>query len=68
MHHQRLDHWINVPFHDEGQAMQRQTDAMVCQPILREIIRADALITLAGADLLFALVGILLVLFRNLAD
>ena len=65
--HQRLDHRINGSLHEERQAVQRQADAMIGEPVLREIIRTDALVAFARADLLLPLVGVFLVLLLYLA-
>src|SRR5882672_9940374 len=55
---QRLDDGFNLSFHDGGQAVERQADAMVGHAVLGKIVGADALAAPAGADLTAALGGV----------
>src|SRR5947207_835045 len=48
---QRGDHRIDVSFHDLRQAVERQSNAMISQPILRKVVRADPFAALPGSDL-----------------
>ena len=47
---QRLEQGVEVSLDDAVQAVQRQVDAVVGHPVLREIVGPDALAAVAGAD------------------
>src|SRR5262249_45090574 len=46
---QRIDHRVELAFDDAIERVQREIDAMVGDPALREVVRSDALRTVAGA-------------------
>ena len=53
-----VDDLIEIAVHHGIQLIQGQTDAVIGQSSLREIVSSDALIAHAGADLAAALSGI----------
>ena len=53
----RINEQVELAFEDLGEAVNRQTDAMVRDPPLREIVRPDLLRSVAGADLAASLGG-----------
>src|SRR5438876_12322734 len=50
MRDQRLDDHVEVSVHDVGQVVHGQADAVVGDAVLREVVRADLLRTVAAAD------------------
>src|ERR1700728_2978178 len=52
---QRIDHRLQLPFHNLRQLMNRQTDAVIRQPVLRKVVRPNLLAAIAAAHLLLAL-------------
>ena len=59
MRHERFDEAVDVAIDDRGQIIKSQLDAVVGHAVLPEVVGADALVAFAGADLRFALGGIL---------
>src|SRR3954470_24746153 len=66
MIHQRLDNWVQVPFHHKRQVIKCEFDAMISDSVLREVVSPDAFIALTGSYLRLSLSGILCVFFGNL--
>ena len=55
--HQGVDHRIEVAGDDVVELVEREVDAVVGQAVFGEIVGADPLAAVAGADLGLALVG-----------
>src|SRR6476646_10307999 len=47
---ERVDEWIEVAFHHEVELMNRQPDAVIADAVLFEIVSANLLRTIAGAN------------------
>ena len=62
---QRLDDLIHIPLKNGFQLVKRQTDAVVGNPPLGEILGADALTAVTAADLAPAVLGALLILLAD---
>src|SRR5450432_209612 len=54
---ERLDQRLNFPVHHLLELVDGEADAVVGKPVLREIVGADFLAAVAGADHCFALLG-----------
>ena len=61
-----VDDLVELAFHDRVEGVEGQVDAVVGQAVLREIVGADALGAVAGADLRLAFGGQLVVLLLAL--
>ncbi len=61
-----IDQLLQVSLQDPLQPVEGQTDAVVGHPALREIVGPDTAAAVSGADLAFAFLGALLVLFLGL--
>ena len=60
---ERLHDLVQITFENLGELIERQVDAMIRDPALREIVGPNSLRAIAAADLQFALFG----LFARLA-
>ncbi len=54
---ERVDDGLQAAFHDEVELVEGEADAVIGEAILREVLSANLLAAIAGADLLFALGG-----------
>src|SRR6476646_9039591 len=54
---QSLDEFVEIAFEHLFQLMQRHPDAMICHPILRKVVGANLLASLARAHLRLAILG-----------
>ena len=48
---QRINNRLQSALHDQVQLVQRQPDAVIGKPVLREVIRANFFLAIAGLDL-----------------
>ena len=47
---QRVDHFVELPLQDLVELVEGQSDAVVGESVLREVVCPDALATVTGAD------------------
>src|SRR6266540_132349 len=57
--HQRFEQRVKLAVDDTGKVVKREFNSVVRDAVLREVIGANALVASTGADLRFALRGIL---------
>src|SRR5262245_51357485 len=49
-HHEGIDQAVDLTIHDSGERRQVEADAMIRDPILREVVRPDLVRAIAGPD------------------